>query len=292
LFSHAFDLILILFVTTLADSAPKLPSPFPPIHGGGDDSNGKLSPTCATAASRALLSPRSSSQGGAEATGGVAAAEVSTFPYPTDADDHCETPLEAFEHIVFFLQTMSRSFCGHASSSCSSSKRSSSTLRIYDPYYCDGAVKRNFSALGFPNVYNEKQDCYAIWKEASSPSSPLSSTTTTTDLPEFDVLVTNPPYSGDHVERLMEFVTSRRFGNRPWCLLLPNWVHKKDYYIRATSPRSSNKNHNNSKPRCQPFYLIPRKRYVYLPPKGFRQAKKSDVHKKASPFVSMWYICK
>ena len=75
----------------------------------------------------------------------------------------------------------------------------------------------------------------------------------------------------------MKFVTSARFGKRPWLLLLPNWVHKKDYFLEATK-------------NIRPFYLVPRKRYVYEPPKNFRQAKKSDVHKKSSPFVSMWYI--
>lgn len=79
------------------------------------------------------------------------------------------------------------------------------------------------------------------------------------------------------IEKLMKFVTSSYFGNRPWMLLLPNWVHKKDYYVQATK-------------QIHPFYLVPRKRYVYEPPKDFRQAKKSDVHKKSSPFVSMWYI--
>jgi hypothetical protein len=54
-------------------------------------------------------------------------------------------------------------------------------------------------------------------------------------------------------------------------------VHKHEYYIKSTA-------------NIRPFYLVPRKRYVYTPPKDFREAKKSDVHKKSSPFVSMWYI--
>ena len=56
---------------------------------------------------------------------------------------------------------------------------------IYDPYYCDGGVVRNLNSLGFPNIHNVKEDCYAIWQRQ--------------DLPSFDILVTNPPYSGDHV---------------------------------------------------------------------------------------------
>eukprot|EP00957_Ditylum_brightwellii_P149437 11380625-Ditylum_brightwellii.AAC.1 len=68
--------------------------------------------------------------------------------------------------------------------------------------------------------------------------------------PNYDVLVTNPPYSGDHMEKLA-------------------------FYKNKSQ---------------QPFYLIPKKRYVYIPPKHFRDKKASDVHKKSSPFVSMWYI--
>ncbi|CAE7517499.1 unnamed protein product [Symbiodinium microadriaticum] len=38
---------------------------------------------------------------------------------------------------------------------------------------------------GFLSVYNQPVDCYAAWEAL--------------ELPEFDILVTNPPYSGDHV---------------------------------------------------------------------------------------------
>ena len=119
-------------------------------------------------------------------------------------------------------------------------------------------------SLGFPNVYNRKEDCYKVWEDTSR-------------YPTHDVLVTNPPYSGDHIERLVEHVTSRAFSDRPWMLLLPQWAHKKDYFLSSTK-------------HIRPFYLVPHKRYVYTPPPAFREAKKSDVHKKSSPFVSMWFI--
>ena len=93
----------------------------------------------------------------------------SSFPFPTDPDDHCESPLHAYEHIVPILNLL-----------CSKPKN-----LIYDPYFCDGGVTRNLKQLGFPDVYNRKEDCYAIWKQ--------------NQLPSFDVLVTNPPYSGEHV---------------------------------------------------------------------------------------------
>ena len=139
-------------------------------------------------------------------------------------------------------------------------------MRIYDPYYCNGAVIENLAAIGFPSVYNMKEDCYQIWD--SKP-----------DYPDFDVFITNPPYSSDHIEKMMRHITGPCFGERPWFLLMPDWVHKKDYFISLTKSKS-----------IQPFYVVPKKRYVYLPPKDFRAAKKSDVHKKSSPFNSMWYI--
>jgi hypothetical protein len=172
-----------------------------------------------------------------------------SFPFPTDQDDHCESPLESYRDILPFLELL-----------CHGNK---DELKIYDPYYCNGAVKRNFKELGFTQVHNEKQDAYRVWANNLEP--------------EYQVLVTNPPYSDQHIPKLFQFITSQKFGDSPWFLLLPNWVHKKDYYKSATC-------------EIQPFYLVPKKRYVYLPPKQFRDKKASDVHKKSSPFPSMWYI--
>jgi hypothetical protein len=178
-------------------------------------------------------------------------AEKPDFPFATDADDHCESPLQAYQDIVPFLKDFA------------AKTKSQDELLIYDPYYCDGTVVNNLKSLGFPNVYNRKEDCYQVWGTSSYPA--------------HNLLVTNPPYSGDHIERLIDHVTSKSFGNRPWMLLLPQWVHKKDYYLSKTKG-------------IRPFYIVPRKRYVYIPPPSFRESKKSDVHKKSSPFISMWYI--
>jgi hypothetical protein len=113
-------------------------------------------------------------------------------------------------------------------------------------------------------------------------------------LNQFDVLVTNPPYSEDHIERLIQFVTSDIFirSKKPWFLLLPQWVHKKEYYINATKSnlkRSQKGQQRDQLSSIQPFYIIPKKRYIYTPPPNFRLPTKSDVHKKSSPFISMWY---
>ena len=43
-------------------------------------------------------------------------------------------------------------------------------------------------------------------------------------LPSFDVMVTNPPYSGDNMEKLLDIACS---VGKPFFLLLPNYVYRK-----------------------------------------------------------------
>jgi hypothetical protein len=179
------------------------------------------------------------------------------FPFDTSADDHCESPKEAYQHILPLLQFYAKKI--HP-------KEPKSHLSIYDPYYCNGAVKQHLTLLGFPNVYNCKEDCYKVWNDPSK-------------IPPHDIFMTNPPYSGCHIEQLMKHVTCSKHGNRPWMLLMPNFVHKKDFFELLT--RQSGQ---------LPIYLVPRKRYVYQPPANFRPYKTSDTHKKSSPFVSMWHL--
>jgi len=146
-------------------------------------------------------------------------------------------------------------------------------LRIYDPYFCNGAVQRHLAALGFPRVHNRNEDFYEVQAQGR--------------VPPHDVVVTNPPYSGSHPQRLFGFLEHNR---RPWLALMPNWVCARDYYGAATRGAES------------PFYLVPRKRYHYWTPRGRRAdvaaggAKaKTHAHTNAalgartSPFVSFWY---
>lgn len=74
-------------------------------------------------------------------------------------------------------------------------------------------------------------------------------------LPDYDILVTNPPYSSDHVEKLLAFVAK---SSKPWLLLLPNYCYMKDYF--AIVQKS-----------CRPFFIAPVKglRYLYTTPKVF-----------------------
>ncbi|CAB9502040.1 expressed unknown protein [Seminavis robusta] len=197
-------------------------------------------------------------------------ATTASFPYPTEPDDHCESPLIAYAHIQPLLLQLQSSMLTSKSKSNNNNNNNNNNkhIKIYDPYYCNGAVIENLASLGFPSVHNRKEDCYQVWSSDDHSS-----------YPEFDVLCTNPPYSADHMEKLIQHLTSQKMKGKPWFLLMPDFVHKKDYFL------SQMKQHN-----MLPFYLVPKKRYVYLPPKSFREAKKSDVHKKSSPFHSMWYI--
>ena len=67
----------------------------------------------------------------------------------SEADDHCETPLEAYEDVAVFLDTL-----------CAQLGRTRATLRVYDPYYCAGGVVERLGRLGFAQVANAPRDCY------------------------------------------------------------------------------------------------------------------------------------
>lgn len=73
-------------------------------------------------------------------------------PYHVDVNDHCETPIDAYRHILPYLELL-REKLGYANDS---------ELRIYDPYYCQGHVVERLGELGFPNVYNRKEDFYTM----------------------------------------------------------------------------------------------------------------------------------
>ncbi len=133
-------------------------------------------------------------------------------------------------------------------------------------------MARHLKALGFPRVHNENVDFYEVVAQGR--------------VPPHDVVVTNPPYSGDHPQRLLRFLAR---NGRPWLALMPNWVSGRDYYAPLTQAE-------------QPFYLAPRKRYHYWTPRGRRAdvaagGAKARTHghtnaalgARTSPFVSFWY---
>lgn len=214
------------------------------------------------------------------------AADTNDYPYHVVPDDHCETPIEAYQDVASFLETIAGQL-----------GKTRETLNIFDPYYCEGSMKERLSSLGFKNVINEKRDFYERIRNGT--------------LPQFDVLVTNPPYSGDHMEKLLRFCTGEQC-RRPWFLLMPNYVYTKDYYgeifggsVGGKSSRSeagawkASKHANlvhpttagavvQQTPTRPPFYVTPagNRRYLYTTPKGRRQEKSA---KYTSPFPTFWY---
>jgi hypothetical protein len=89
------------------------------------------------------------------------------------------------------------------------------------------------------------------------------------------VLVTNPPYSADHLQRCLAFCAASRAA---WLLLLPSFVHSKDYCEAAVAELAH-----------KPVYVVPKKRFVYWTPKGAaRQNPKVRKDGRTSPFVTLW----
>ena len=120
--------------------------------------------------------------------------------------------------------------------------KSKETLLIYDPYFCEGNVVSCLGALGFHSVHNKNEDFYHNWE--------------TNQIPDFDCIVTNPPYSGDHINKLITYCMSVA---KPWFLLLPNFVFTKDYFIQQVLSRAKISN--------MLFYISPTSRYKYSTPK-------------------------
>ena len=115
--------------------------------------------------------------------------------------DHAETPVNAYEDLAPFMRAVGG--------------------RVYDPYYCDGGVVRRLTALGFRDVVNENRDFYADVSNGT--------------VPRHDLLMTNPPYSGDHVDRLIFHVVAAK---RPFALLIPTYYLGRDVWRRAASALS------------------------------------------------------
>ena len=203
----------------------------------------------------------------------VAPPAPGSHPFEVDDADHCETPLKAYQDLTVVLDRLllhKDHARPHQNKNGTPPRKS---LRIYDPYYCDGGIKTKLASLGFTHVSNENRDFY---QDAAAHR-----------IPDHDVLVTNPPYSGRHMERLLAFCASRTGERaRPALLLLPHFVYTKDYYARALAPA----------PTTFCSFLVPQTRYSYVPPAWVQHrrgaakalAKGKDT---TAPFPSFWYCC-
>ena len=183
-----------------------------------------------------------------------------SHPFPVNADDHCETGPDAYGDVATLLHLLAGRL-----------GKTPATLSIYDPYFCAGGVKRHLASEGFTSVYNKCEDFYAVVEAG--------------EVPPHDVVVTNPPYSGEHVDKLLRFC---RTNGKPFLLLMPNYFCAKPYYTTALG---------GGEAADSMLYLCPKKRYNYWTPKGLRNSEKvQGQHKGAggafrtSPFVSFWYL--
>lgn len=174
------------------------------------------------------------------------------YSYDVNSDDHCESPVEAYEDICFILERLALE-----------KNKTKETLLIYDPFYCEGNVIKRLGSLGFRNVYNRNEDFYFVKQNNI--------------LPKFDCIVTNPPYSASHIEELISFSIR---STAPFFLLLPNYVYTKDYFTNMVL--------NTKVIANMMFYISPTKRYLYTTPKGRRQQKSGNF---TSPFPTFWYCC-
>ena len=177
------------------------------------------------------------------------------YPFLVDADDHCETPQIAYEHISPVLQTLARSV----------RQSSNRNLKIWDPFFCAGNVANHLNALGFDDVYNENEDFYLY--DGGKTSGPL----------HYDVLVTNPPYTAEHIPKLLKFCKA---SGKPCFLLLPNYVLHK--YAKQLGPLQVSSS-------SALFFVWSKSRYKYKSPKFARSKDKARKDRVTSPFVSFWY---
>jgi hypothetical protein len=175
---------------------------------------------------------------------------ASAHPFEADPRDHAETPFQAYRDIAPLLRALAQRLYGSVVSGANHDDDTGGTtlaaasrqLRIYDPYYCEGSMVAYLARLGFTNVYNRNEDFYAVVAAGR--------------VPDFDVLVTNPPFSGDHMERIVRWAEG---CGRPWLLLMPDFVANKPYYHAFR--------HRCTSASGKPVYLGPtRQAYVFAAP--------------------------
>jgi len=171
------------------------------------------------------------------------------WKFEVDYNDHFETPLVAYIDIDLILVAIAKSL-----------GKTKNNLIIYDPYYCHGQMIKHLTSLGYVHIINNNTDFYADVKDKK--------------IPEFDVLVTNPPYSGDHKQRLLSYLQTI---TKPSLLLLPAYIATKAYW-KAFS--SSEEQQNSSERRYA--YLLPSDSYQYQHP--------DQTGKSQPPFYSAWFI--
>lgn len=142
-----------------------------------------------------------------------------------------------------------------------------SALRIWDPFFCTGRCTLHLRSLGFKSVYNRNEDFYAVAGIAQPGQSQLGSSRKSGKVttPPYDILVTNPPYSADHKERVLAYCAETQ---KPWLLLMPNYVATKSYF------RDIEIGDRHEDPGV--FFVVPCDKYEYDHPMGTGWVERGD----------------
>ena len=161
-------------------------------------------------------------------------------PFVSHYNDHFETPFAATADLRPALDAL----CAHLG-------RTRTTLRVWDPFYCAGGMAQHLARLGFSAAIHRNEDFYALIASKREPP--------------FDVLLTNPPYSGDHKARALDYAVST---GKPFFLLLPAYCAGRAWWgARAAS--------------AAPFFAAPPRAYHVTHPQGTG---------KGTPLLeSMWF---
>jgi hypothetical protein len=165
-----------------------------------------------------------------------------TFQSNGPSADDRETPLTALEDLLPILSAVA-----------DLNQFPLNQLAIYDPYFCHGGIKIHLESLGLDSqrIQNEPIDCYVAQKSGK--------------VQPFDILVSNPPYSGDHIRRCLHYSVK---SQKPWSLLLPSNVIHRSWFQEEMK-------------NSLIFYLAPHRRYEFV----VRETAQSHI-----PMVTMWFI--
>jgi len=122
--------------------------------------------------------------------------------FETDYNDHFETPLVAYIDIYNTIIEIAQIL-----------KKPLNELVIYDPYYCKGSTGKLLNQI-FQYYHNtndtnttdiKKEDMYLhVINENRDFYQDIANKT----VPKYDILITNPPYSGDHKAKLLNYIAS------------------------------------------------------------------------------------
>lgn len=126
-------------------------------------------------------------------------------------------------------------------------------IQIYDPYYCNGNIKLRLQSLGLNinSIQNDPIDCYYAQKNNL--------------IRPFDLLLSNPPYSGDHIRRCIQYSIKI---NKPWILLLPSNVMHRPWFNEVIKNYSI-------------LYIAPLEKYIF---------EVNNTNISHVPMVTIWFL--